>query len=818
MNTSRTTRLFATLAILAAAFTTVAHADPVSLTGDHVIEPGPDDTGSLTVSGQLHVESNHVDLGTTGDGQVALSLTYQENGETRQVTVYAARDAVEYLWKEGSTDAGTASPKMTLGADNTLTLHDAAGAATITLTPSTGEVRAPGGFRLSDGTLIANQASLRSTALYNAAGQIVAQVGEDGRVSFANGIAIGQNPTATLTEGSTSYLNTVLQNLGYQENPVTPTHVKGAAVPKAKDLVVVYDTTGNQYVAGAFSGSSLTIGNATIWADSDVGEHQFVVKCTSSGAVLWYNVWSADGAPLSMAVDTSGNVYVSGYFYSVAGQTLSLAGVSVTAQGTNDGYVLKLNSAGTGQWAKVLGHTGNDQAHSVAVDASGNIYVAGYFYRAAGQTLSLAGVSVTAQDPENGYVLKLNNAGVGQWAQSLSYSSYYNSVPSVAVDPLANVYITGGLSSSVVQTISLAGIPVIAQTQDDSYMLKLNSAGAGQWVKVIPASSLRLSFPPDGTLTATGCSSQNFMIGNMAVGGSGTYFIVSMPADQAPVEAPRPMATSIAWGNAVAAGASTIAVGDNAIATGRNAVSLGLGAAATGRSTIALGEHAVSTGDGAIALGEYASAVGYNAIAFSGSNTASGEGSFAAGAGNIASGDYSFIAGGYGSTTSGRRSVSVGGFDSVVSGLGSVILGGESNNVSGDYSFVAAGWGTIVSGYSSAAIGVENSASGNYTAAFGEHIQSQASNLFAIGRRNVPQGNKTAWIPTDDLFVVGNGDSNTGDSNAAVIHKNGTLRSSGYIESKLGIRIPPGGDIPMGTFTQGNDPRALDAGLRYENE
>lgn len=160
MNTCLTICLPALLTFFATMAASALHADPVTLTGDHVIEPGQNDTGSLTVSGQLHVESNHTDLGTTGDGRVALQLNYEENGEIRQTTVYATRESVAYLWKEGSADAAVAKLKMSLGADNTLTLHDATGTGQITLTPSSGEISASGGFRLPDGTLLTSNPSL----------------------------------------------------------------------------------------------------------------------------------------------------------------------------------------------------------------------------------------------------------------------------------------------------------------------------------------------------------------------------------------------------------------------------------------------------------------------------------------------------------------------------------------------------------------------------------------------------------------------------------------------------------------------------------
>lgn len=181
-----------------AGFTIVAFplslASQTILNGDYVIVPGSADGGSLTISGNLHVEGNDVDLGTTSDGNVALLVSYQEQAMTRQVVVYASREAVEYLWKDGSSDPVLASPKMSLGADNSLLLYDSDGIPTIHLLPETGEIRVLAGFRLPDGTLLQGAQSLRSTALYDAAGRIVMRVG-DGAYSLGE-YAVGDHSVA----------------------------------------------------------------------------------------------------------------------------------------------------------------------------------------------------------------------------------------------------------------------------------------------------------------------------------------------------------------------------------------------------------------------------------------------------------------------------------------------------------------------------------------------------------------------------------------------------------------------------------------------
>jgi hypothetical protein len=69
----------------------------------------------------------------------------------------------------------------------------------------------------------------------------------------------------------------------------------------------------------------------------------------------------------AIAVDGAGNVYVTG-------------GSQVDANNLSDIRTLKYNSAGVLQWsARYAGAPyDNDEAHAIALDGSGNVYVTGY--------------------------------------------------------------------------------------------------------------------------------------------------------------------------------------------------------------------------------------------------------------------------------------------------------------------------------------------------------------------------------------------------------------------------------------------------------
>ena len=232
---------------------------------------------------------------------------------------------------------------------------------------------------------------------------------------------------------------------------------------------IAVDATGNVYVTGYYRGTASFGGiNITSAGSSDV----FVAKYNNSGTIQW--VRSAGGTSEDfgngIAVDAAGNVYVTGLYSGTA----SFGGSNITSAGNFDVFVAKYNSSGTPQWGRSAGGTLVDFGNGIAVDADGNVHVTGYYQG----TASFGGISRTSAGDYDVFVAKYNSSGTTQWVQSAGGTGY-DSGAGIAADAAGNVYVTG----FYIGTGSFGGINITSAGAYDVFVAKYNKNGTIQWVR-----------------------------------------------------------------------------------------------------------------------------------------------------------------------------------------------------------------------------------------------------------------------------------------------------------------------------------------------
>src|SRR3972149_818785 len=206
------------------------------------------------------------------------------------------------------------------------------------------------------------------------------------------------------------------------------------------------------------------------------GVDAFVTKINSSGTALIYSTYlggSGGDWGNDIAVDTSGNAYITGLTYSTNFPT------SLPIQGSNageaDAFVTKINSSGTALiYSTYLGGSGGDWGNDIAVDTSGNAYITGLTYSTNFPTsLPIQGSNAGEADA---FVTKINSSGT-----ALVYSTYLGGSGGdwgndIAVDTSGNAYITGGTVSTNFPTAS--AIQGSNAGGSDVFVTKINEPGS----------------------------------------------------------------------------------------------------------------------------------------------------------------------------------------------------------------------------------------------------------------------------------------------------------------------------------------------------
>ena len=140
---------------------------------------------------------------------------------------------------------------------------------------------------------------------------------------------------------------------------------------------IAADSNANVYVTG-YSTSTWDVDTTAPLHGHSGGEDITVLKLDKDGVYQWHTFYgsAAQDEGNGIALDTSGNVYVTGFSADTwnAGTATPLHAYA----GNHDIMVLKLNSAGTYQWHTFYGSaSGNDYGNDLVIDNSGRIYIAG---------------------------------------------------------------------------------------------------------------------------------------------------------------------------------------------------------------------------------------------------------------------------------------------------------------------------------------------------------------------------------------------------------------------------------------------------------
>lgn len=213
-----------------------------------------------------------------------------------------------------------------------------------------------------------------------------------------------------------------------------------------------------------------------------IGEYDQTKTLVIDPTLTYSTYFGAGGSDEArdIVVDATGNAYICGntsstnLFVFNAFQPTFGGG---NFQGARDVFVTKINSSGTGVfYSTYLGGGGDDKCGRLALDASGNAYIAG-------ETTSTnfpvfnAFQALYGGGSSDAFVTKLNSAGSAVFYSTYLGGSVFDAAAAIAVDPNNNAYVTGRTTSSNFFTFNALQPAFSGGANADAFVTKFTSSG-----------------------------------------------------------------------------------------------------------------------------------------------------------------------------------------------------------------------------------------------------------------------------------------------------------------------------------------------------
>jgi hypothetical protein len=271
------------------------------------------------------------------------------------------------------------------------------------------------------------------------------------------------------------------------------------------------DNLGNAYLTGYTFSNDFPLTAGAI-KSSNIGQYSAVfAKLSPDGSKLLYSTYfggSAGDAAKAIAIDNSGNAYLTGFTVSNdfpttnASQTTLKQGCSISlpsgdqVQSQGDAFVAKLNAnTGVLSYATYLGGTCADEGRGITVDLSGNAYVVGATASPDFPVTEGALIGTFPGSDYTGFLAELTSQGRVANATFLGGPGS-DAASAVALDQQGSIYVTGSTFGFDKIIFGFSGGPVGVINLDDMNPLPvpgmaIENAGAAYVLKLDSAASSR---------------------------------------------------------------------------------------------------------------------------------------------------------------------------------------------------------------------------------------------------------------------------------------------------------------------------------------
>jgi hypothetical protein len=269
------------------------------------------------------------------------------------------------------------------------------------------------------------------------------------------------------------------------------TYLGGNSVDEGYGIAV--DASGNAYITGQTQSTNFPV-QSPFQASNRGGIDGFVTKLNPVGSALVYSTYlggSGNDNGNAIAVDASGNAYVTGITASSDFPVANAIDITLGSHAVDDVFVTKFNPSGSALvYSTYLGGGSEDDGYAIALDKAGDVFITG---RTNSSDFPLVNPIQVTRFAFDMFVTEINPAGSALLFSTFLGGSGNDAGQGIAVDALGNIHIAGQTTST--------DFPVLKAIQ---------TASGGVQDAIVLQFGSRVSVP-FADFSGTGCSSGQFL-------------------------------------------------------------------------------------------------------------------------------------------------------------------------------------------------------------------------------------------------------------------------------------------------------------------
>lgn len=296
--------------------------------------------------------------------------------------------------------------------------------------------------------------------------------------------------TSTYNLSSSGNYDIFISKLDSSGNFIWAKKIGATSQDWATDIAI--DNSGNVYTTGFFSNNNVDFDpGPSTFNLSGPSTNIFINKLDTSGNFIWAKAFigSSYEAGLSLELDSTGNIYTTGYIQGTTDFDPSPTIYNLTPNGNEDIFISKLDSSGNFVWAKSMGGSLFDRGSNLKINNQGHIYILGEFQGTVDFDPSGNTSNLTSAGDYDAFLSKFDTNGNFIWAKQLG-GSQTDRATSLDFDSNNDVYLSGWFMGTADFDPSANTYNLTSVGHYDSFVTKFNTLGNLVWVRQFGGISL----------------------------------------------------------------------------------------------------------------------------------------------------------------------------------------------------------------------------------------------------------------------------------------------------------------------------------------